>query len=210
MLIDSMLIALGGLSGVGKTTIARALAARIGAVHIRIDSIEDALRQSSTRVEPMNDAGYVVGYAIAEDNLRLGLTVIADSVNPWPETRDAWVAVATRAGVRTVEVEIICRDRDEHRRRVESRRQAESGAPTWDDVVARDYRNWGRAHLVVDSAGRSVADAADEIEAAIRSSTSHDWPVDGPLVITEHGDRLDEHGPARRHRTRRERRDDQN
>ena len=166
-----MLIALSGLPGVGKTTIARALATRIGAVHIRIDSIEDARRRLAKRVEPMNDAGYVVGYAVAEDNLRLGLTVIADSVNPWPETRDAWVAVATRAGVRAAEVEIVCRDRNEHRRRVESRLQAESGAPTWPDVVARDYRDWSRARLVVDSAGRSVADAVDAIETAIRSIT---------------------------------------
>ena len=166
-----MLIVLSGLPGVGKTTIARALAARIGAVHIRIDSIEEALGRSTASVEPMNDAGYVVGYAVAEDNLRLGLTVIADSVNPWPETRDAWAAAAARAGVGAAEVEIICSDRNEHRRRVESRLLAESGAPTWHDVVARDYRDWSRARLVVDSAGRPVADAVDAIEAAIRSGT---------------------------------------
>lgn len=41
-----MLIILGGLPGAGKTTIARELALRLGAVHIRIDSIEQATRDS--------------------------------------------------------------------------------------------------------------------------------------------------------------------
>lgn len=167
-----MLIVLSGLPGVGKTTIARALAARIGAVHIRIDSIEEALGRSAASVEPMNDAGYVVGYAVAEDKLRLGLTVIADSVNPWPETRDAWAAAAARAGVGAAEVEIICSDRDEHRRRVESRLEAEGGGPSWHDVVTRDYRPWNRGRLVVDTAGRSTADCVTVVQAAFRDAAS--------------------------------------
>jgi predicted kinase len=41
-----MLIVLRGLPGVGKTAIARELARTLGAVHLRIDSIEQALRSA--------------------------------------------------------------------------------------------------------------------------------------------------------------------
>ena len=39
-----MLIILGGLPSVGKTTLGWALARKISAVHIRIDTIEQAIR----------------------------------------------------------------------------------------------------------------------------------------------------------------------
>ena len=63
---------------------------------------------------PMNDAGYRVGYAIAEDNLRAGLTVITDSVNPIQTTRDQWIAVAKKTHQKTLEIEIKCSDSVEH------------------------------------------------------------------------------------------------
>ena len=80
-----MLLILGGLPGVGKTAIATALAREMDAVHLRIDSIEQALRNSGVTIS--GPEGYVVAYAIARDNLNLGRTVIADSVNPVEITR---------------------------------------------------------------------------------------------------------------------------
>src|ERR1700677_3133742 len=115
-----MLIVLAGLPGAGKSTIARTLAREIGAIWLRIDSIEQAIRASGV-AQSLDDAGYRVGYAVAEDNLRLGLIVIADSVNPWMLTRNAWRDAGLRAGARVVEIEIVCSDGQEHRRRVETR-----------------------------------------------------------------------------------------
>ncbi len=156
-----MLIILSGLPGTGKTTIARELAHRLGAVHVRIDTIEQAIRDAGALAGPMNDAGYRVAYAVAEDNLRLGRTVIADSVNPLQITRDAWRAVAARAGTPFVDVEIICSDVHEHRRRIETRRPdiAEHKLPTWQDVASREYDAWDRNRTIVDTASQNF-DAA--------------------------------------------------
>lgn len=160
-----MLIILGGLPGVGKTTIAVALARLIGAQHLRIDSIEQAIRASGVVSRALNDAGYRVAYAVAEDNLRIGRTVIADSVNPLHLTREAWLSVANRAGVRAIEIEVKCSDVNEHRRRVETRTTDVPGLklPTWEDVVGRDYHPWDREHLVIDTAGRTIEQCVNAI-----------------------------------------------
>jgi predicted kinase len=164
-----MLIIFGGLPGVGKTAIATELACLTGALHLRIDSIEQALRASGAMSRPIDDAGYRVAYAVAEDNLRIGRTVIADSVNPLSLTRDAWTAVADRAGVRAIEVEVTCSDVNEHRRRVETRTSDIPGLklPAWEEVIGREYHRWEGEHLVIDTAGRTV----EQNVAAIRQAT---------------------------------------
>jgi len=75
------LISFAGLPGVGKTTLARELARRIRAIHLRVDSVEAALSRSILRIHPAEDAGYHAIAAVAKDNLLLGLDVIADTVN---------------------------------------------------------------------------------------------------------------------------------
>ena len=139
----------------GKTAIATGLARNIKAVHLRIDSIEQALRNSSVTMS--GPEGYMVAYAIAEDNLRLGRTVIADSVNPVEATRAAWRRVAKRAGKHCIEIEIVCSDQGEHRRRVESRIADIVGhqLPTWQQVCDREYEPW-QASIVIDTAGQHI------------------------------------------------------
>ncbi len=154
-----MLIIFSGLPGVGKTSIARELARQIKAVYLRIDSMEQAMRASGgVFSESLNEAGYRVGYAVADDNLRIGRTVIADSVNPLFLTREAWVAVANGVPVTAIEIEVTCSDAKEHRRRVETRTADIRGLrlPTWEEVVSREYQPWHRRHLVIDTAGRTV------------------------------------------------------
>jgi predicted kinase len=179
-----MLIVFGGLPGVGKTAIARELASQLGAVHLRVDSIEQAIRDSGVASRSLDDAGYRVGYAVAEDNLRIGRTVIADSVNPLSVTRDAWVSVANRAQEDVIEIEVQCSDPEEHRRRVETRATDIAGLrlPTWDDVVCRDYHPWHRERVVVDTANCSMEKNVQMLreKLAARSSKYGDRPPPGP------------------------------
>ncbi len=157
-----MLIVLSGLPGTGKTTIARELASELAAVYLRIDSIEQAIRSGE---RPVEGEGYRVACAVAEDNLRLGRTVIADCVNPWPLTRGEWRAVAERTGAQTIDVEIVCSDALEHRRRVETRVADITGhrLPTWQEVVERDYRPWDSERIVIDTAALSVEESVRTI-----------------------------------------------
>ncbi|NGN68273.1 AAA family ATPase [Streptomyces sp. A7024] len=151
-----MLIVIGGLPGTGKTTLSRLLAARIGAVHLRVDTIEQAIVRSGLTEHPVGAAGYTVGYALAADQLGQGFTVIAESVNPLAVTRDSWRDVGLKAGVPVVEVEVICSDPAEHRDRVTTRSSdiADLRLPDWEQVIAREYEPWGREHVVIDTAGQ--------------------------------------------------------
>jgi predicted kinase len=165
-----MLIILSGLPGVGKTSIARELARQLGATHVRIDSIEQAIRDAGLISGPMNDAGYRVGYAVALDNFRAGRAVIADSVNPLPITREAWVDVARCAQVKAIEIEIACSNVAEHRGRVDTRANDIVGSTTvtWEEVVSRDYRPWEHEHMVIDTSRISVEAAVTAIRETLR------------------------------------------
>ena len=153
-----MFIIFAGLPGCGKSTIAAALAKRLKATYLRIDSIEQAIVDAQTKP---GAAGYFVAYRVAADNLRLGRMVIADSMNPLRITRNAYRQVAEQAGVRFLEVELICSDKTEHRRRVETRNATVEGLvlPTWESVEAKQYETWDRAPLQIDTAKFSIAES---------------------------------------------------
>lgn len=150
------LIIFAGLPGVGKTAIARELARQLGAVYLRIDSIEQGLLNSGL-VSRIDDSGYRVAYLMAEENLCAGQTVVTDCVNPLTITRDAWLDVAKRVGVGAAEIEVQCSDAEEHRRRVESRRSDIPGLipPTWEQVISREYHAWTREHIVLETVNRT-------------------------------------------------------
>lgn len=165
-----MLIVFGGLPGTGKTTIAKEVVERIEAVYVRIDTIEQSIR--STKIaEDIGPAGYAVAYGFAKDNLALGRMVVADCVNPLSITRSAWRFVAASASSPIIEIEIICSNTQEHRRRVENRVTDTPGLvpPTWSSVLEHDYEPWSEPHEILDTASVSVAEAIEIICAKIEA-----------------------------------------
>jgi len=177
-----MLIVFGGLSGTGKTTLARSLAQERHAPYLRIDTIEQALRSSRMLGDDVGPAGYMIAYALAEANLRLGQIVVSDSVNPLAITRDAWREVASTCSSAILEIEVVCSDADEHRRRVATRTTDIPGLapPNWQQVVTRDYEPWHRPHLVLDTAHRRPGSArrtslADRQRIQLAGSRATPW-----------------------------------
>jgi predicted kinase len=102
-------------------------------------------------------------------NLRLGLDVVADSCNPLEMTRQEWEQVAGVNESAFVNVEVLCSDRDEHRRRVESRISDIPGQtlPTWREVADRQCHQWSRKRIVIDTAIRPLNDCVATLMAAL-------------------------------------------
>ena len=167
----SVLVVVGGLPATGKSTIAGILARQTKTPYLRIDRIEQAIVAWSSLSHPLGPVGYAVAYELAREQLQLDLDVIVECVNPITLTRDSWLRTADEAGAGIVEVEVVCSDESEHRRRVETRTSDVEGLllPTWAAVVGRVYEPWSREHLVVDSARMTASNAAQLIMSKITS-----------------------------------------
>jgi len=159
----NILYIFAGLPGTGKSALSQHLARERRAAYLRIDTIEQALRDSGNFHR--GSEGYELAYRIALDNLRLGLDVVADSVNPIRATRSAWREVASLAGVPFAEIEVICSSESEHKERVDARNTDIPGLilPTWHDVITRDYDAWDTEHIVIDTAGKTIEESYIEV-----------------------------------------------
>ncbi|QAY65825.1 AAA family ATPase [Paenibacillus protaetiae] len=158
-----MLYIFSGLPGTGKSTLSAALAAQIKAVYLRVDAVEQAMRDIGMKAD--GPEGYYVCYALAAQNLRLGLDVIADTVNPIRITREAWRGVAASAGAPFAEIEVVCTDVCEHKQRVETRTADIPGLvlPTWEEVINRHYEEWDRDRIKMDTAHKTAAETLTEL-----------------------------------------------
>lgn len=158
-----MLYIFSGLPGTGKTTLSSLLAVELRAAYLRVDVVEQAMRAAGMSVE--GPEGYLVCYALASQHLKLGLDVVADTVNPIPATRQAWRDAAESLEASYAEIEVVCSDANEHRRRVETRAADIPGfvLPTWEQVRNRRYEVWDRDRIVIDTAYRTAAESYREL-----------------------------------------------
>nr|WP_154926594.1 AAA family ATPase [Pantoea agglomerans] len=160
-----MLYIFSGLPGCGKSTVAKMLSEKLKAVYLRVDTIEQALRNESAAFREIGPEGYFILYALARENLRLGLPVVTDSVNDLNLVRDSFRDIALSSGVPFLEIEILCSDPEQHRARIENRISEIPGlkVPDWQAVMDRDYEPWIRDHLQLDTAKLSPAACVDII-----------------------------------------------
>ena len=166
-----MLIAMAGLPGSGKSTIAEAAARVLGCAVVSVDPIEAALWTAGIDpAQPTGLAAYVAAEAVAQTQLTLGHTVIVDAVNDAPAARQQWTDLAARSAVSILFVEVFTTDPAEHRRRLETRERGIPGfpEPTWESIQSRRHAfdGWDAPRLRLDSRepvqanARAIADAA--------------------------------------------------
>lgn len=161
-----------GLPGVGKSTLAVPLAKHFGAQYLRIDSIEQSLKD----IYPgeLYDQGYRLAFDMAKDCLRQGLSVVGDSCNTVNESRLAWQHVAVGIGVKFVNIEVVCSDAEQHRKQVENRPSTIDNLilPTWQQVQEREYHPWQVGGIRLDTANKTVQQSLDELRALLAIT---DW-----------------------------------
>lgn len=164
-----MLYILGGLPATGKTELSKFLAESFNAAYIRIDTIEQKLKDLGFK--NLYDEAYQIAFSLALDNLKNGISVVADSTNPVKESRDAWVNVAKQIQSSFIEIEVTCSDKQEHRQRVETRETDVPNLllPSWESVTSREYTKWPSAHISIDTAGKTPEQSKLELMQLLRS-----------------------------------------
>lgn len=166
--MTARLVAVSGLPGVGKTSVAEIIAARTRSVHLSIDAVEESILACELPSGwQVGVAAYEAVRAMAEQNLRLGHDVIVDAVNDSEEARQIWRTAASRTDARIEFVYLMISDAREHERRLSGRDRGLVfvGEPTWTEVERRraDYAAWSDEVLEFDTAARTADEIADAV-----------------------------------------------
>lgn len=112
---DGVLVLLSGLPGSGKTTLARQLTERLGAVHVESDAVRQQLFPEPTYTPEEHAAVFARAEALAADALAEGRTVVVDATNLTRRDRRRFVRLGEQAGglvrVRVTAPEPVVRER---------------------------------------------------------------------------------------------------
>ena len=167
----TVLYIFSGLPATGKSTLAKIIAKNFNAFYIRVDTIEQGIRDFCNY--NVQGEGYRLAYRLVEDNLAIGNNVVADQCNPWKLTRNEWNNVAIKNNCEYINIETICSNKTEHKNRVENRTAEIENIklPTWEEITKREsdknhpiyYEPWKEEHITIDTANKSIEECTKEL-----------------------------------------------
>ncbi len=166
------LIVFTGMPGTGKTSIAEAVAREFGIPVFAKDWLEATLIRCELKPAengpPLGSTGYQLLTTLAERQLRLGQSVILDSVASTLSIRAEWRILAQTYQAAWRVIECICSDEAAQRDRLVGRQR---GIPGWHELdwseverVKAYYAPWEEERLILDA----VNLLEDNIAAALR------------------------------------------
>jgi predicted kinase len=174
----AVLLVLSGPPGVGKSTVADAVAVLHPAARLSIDDAEEAMRACGIPDADTGVAAYEVVRAAAEQNLAIGQDVVVDAVNDSLPARETWTRAADATGARLLVGVLALQDRAAHRARLEGRARpfVRVAEPRWTAVEALMRRTaaWGPEVLRLDAAL-----PAEELALTVLASLDAGEPVRG-------------------------------
>jgi predicted kinase len=115
------LVQMAGMSGVGKSTLARRLADYLRAVVLDYDLVKSAALDAGAAWELAGGVGYRASHALADAILHQGNSVILDSPCRFQQLVDVGTSIASRRGATYAFIECILADENELRRRMSIR-----------------------------------------------------------------------------------------
>ena len=155
------LVVVGGPTGCGKSTMADAIAADLGATVASFDWLMSGLRAFpevweavELPVERQRAVGWSLLSRAAEQQLRRGASIVLDLVAR-EQPRGEWAALAAGYGTSFHVVECVCSDPEVLRARVEGRTRA---IPGWYELQWSDVER-SRANYVPLAEPKIVVDA---------------------------------------------------
>jgi predicted kinase len=148
------LIAMAGLPGTGKSTIAEVIGNRLGLPIVSVDPIEAAILAAGIDPDqPTGLAAYLVAETIAEAVLIGGAGVIVDAVNAVEPAREQWLRLGARQNVPVKFIEVVCSDEELHRSRLAGRERGLENftEPSWHAVEQSmdEWESWSGSSAAV-------------------------------------------------------------
>lgn len=176
----TFLLQMAGSPGVGKSTLAAAIAQVRSAVVIDTDIVKSALLAANFSWNQAGMAAYAIRFELASDLLRQGYSVILDSPSHNPSIPQGGLLIAEKHLAIFKFIELICPDLDELQRRLTARsplrsqmRQLDVPAPDSDGIIHAERIGPHRWRTFGPPEGYPVINTVESLEKCLQQALDY-------------------------------------